>query len=119
MMTTLRQGRMDRAGNGESLATLLQRRACGDQRSRGKCGFDHQCAASQPADDAVAPREVLLGWRSTERKLGNQKALLRDLASKFLVSRRIAQVDTGAQNRDGRTLSLKPAAVRGRIDSEG
>ena len=57
-MATPRLRRVDRARDGEHLAPRLDGEPRRDQRARLQGCFDHQRAATQPRDDAVAQREV-------------------------------------------------------------
>ena len=50
---------MDRAGDGKDFAVLLQCHSCGNQGTAFFSRFDHQQALAKPADDPVAPGEMV------------------------------------------------------------
>ena len=73
--------RMDRAGDREHVAAGLGGQPRGDQRARLQRRLDHQRAARQPGDDAVA----LIGKFSAQRRRAE-----RELADEQAVARRCA-----------------------------
>ena len=58
LVAAARERIMDRAGNGEHLASLLGGEPRGDQRAGARRGLDDEHAERESADQAVATREV-------------------------------------------------------------
>ncbi len=73
-MAALCSGVVNGARYGIHLAALLGSQACGNQRTTGQAGLDHQHAQRQATDDAIAPREVAGQRPGIQRVLGNQRA---------------------------------------------
>ena len=73
-----------------------------DQRARLQGRLDHQRAARQAGDDAVAHRKVLCQWRRAERELADDEAVGRDAVRQCAMALRIDPIQSGADDRDRR-----------------
>src|SRR5206468_11940507 len=108
-----------RARNSEHIEPLIRGAARGNERTRGERSLDHEAAAREAADQTIASREVMGDRRCAQRKFRNQQAVTCDLGGEFGVTRRIDDVDAGAQYRNGRTAAGQPAAVSRGVDPQG
>ena len=120
---TARRRRVDRTRQGEHLAAAFGGQPRGDQAARAQRRLDHQHAARQAGDDAVAAREVVRDARRAERELGKQQAAAADRLVKRPVAGRVDDVHAGAENGDGRGVGPvveRPecAAVGRRVDAQ-
>ena len=118
-MTAAGDWRMNRAGNGEYLTPLLGGQTGGDQRTALGCRFNHQDAARQAGNDAVAARKVVGDRRGAERKLGHDGAAFGNRDGQLLVARRVNAVGAGPDDGDRLSLGGEGATVGGCIDTEG
>ena len=88
-----------RAGHRQHLAALLGGQPRGDQRARLQLRLDHHHGQRQAGDQPVAAREVAGLGLGAGRALGDDAALLGDLAIEAGVLGRIDVVDAAAQHR--------------------
>jgi len=113
-----RLGRMDRARNGEHIASRLQGQPCGDQRARLKRSFDDQGAARHASDDSVADREILGSRRGTQRELADDEAFGCDAMRELTVLLRVDAVEAGADHGNGAARTVQTACMRSGVDAE-
>ena len=92
--------------------------ARGDQRARGQRGLDHQRAARQPGDHAVALRKVLGQRRHAELELRQQQAVLGDAVRQRAMARRVDAVQPGADHGNRAAAAGQAALVRSAVDAQ-
>ncbi len=88
----------DVARHGEHLAPLFDGKVSRDQRARLFARFDDDDAQRQPADDAVAGREVVALRRRAKRVIADHRAAVDDLPDQSRVLVRIDFVQPGAKH---------------------
>ena len=85
-VTSAGHGVVDGARHGEDLATLFSRQPRRDQRAALQRRLDDERADGKPAQDPVAPREVVPERGDADRQVGDQRAAgLQDPAGQRLV----------------------------------
>src|SRR6188508_115328 len=117
-MTAARQRAVDRAGNGEDLASLLGCQPRRDQRAARERRLHDQRPHREPADDAIATRKVLRQRRNAGGKLRDECASRRDLARERRVLRRIDAFGAATLHRDRATLSRERTTMARGVDAE-
>ena len=108
-----------RPRHGEHLPVLLQGVTRGDERAAVVGGLDHDGAAREPADDAVAAREVELERRRPAGELTHQRALARDGSGQLAMPLGIDAVDARAEDRDRPAASREGGMVGRGVDAGG
>ena len=110
----------DVAGDGEDFPALLQGAAAGDAGAAELSGFDHQDAARQAADDAVAQGEIVRIGAGGERKFADQRAAqFEDLLAELAIFAGIDDIDAGAEDGDGASAGLHGSLVGDGVDAAG
>ena len=106
----------DLAGNGQHLATLVEREVGGDQRAASLARLDDDRRGGEARDDPVARRETARAPARRPARTRRRSARRRDLArASSRCARRIVAVDAAAEHGDvGRRLER--AAVRLAVD---
>ena len=117
-MAAARERTVDGARDRKHLAPGFPRQARGDERAAVARGLDHQRAERKPADDAVAPREVLTQRRGAWRELRHQRAADPDTRREALVLLRIDAIEAGAAHGHRESLDRQRPFVAGSIDAE-
>ena len=118
-VAALGHGGMDRTGNGEHFPPLLggqPRRYEGAALER---GFHHQNSPGKSGDDPVAAGKVGGERRGAEGKFGNDQAFFGDGQCQIAVAGRVDAIDTGADDRQGRSGPGQGTSVGGGVDSQG
>ncbi len=109
----------DLAGDGEDLASFLEREVGRDQGAAPLARLDDDGRGAEPGDDAIARREAPGRRLDAGRVLGDDEPGRRDLTRQLAVRRRIVAVDPAAEHRDRRAGGLERAAVRLGVDATG
>ena len=89
-----------------------------DQRAAALAGLDDDDAAAEPADDAVAWREVVGIRPRAKRILADQRALLDNGQCQTPVLRGIELVDAAAQHGNRAPAGVHGGTVRDRVDAQ-
>ena len=113
---------VDGARNGKHLPPLLGGGASRDQRAGCQRRLNHQGAAGQPRDDAVALGEVAGNRRCAQRELAEHESVRGNLVGQLLVLARVDPVHPGADDSDGRHfrgVGGQGPGVRGGVDAQG
>jgi hypothetical protein len=117
-VTATRQRAVDRAGNRKHLASLLGREPRGDERSARQRCLDDERPHREPADDAIAAREVLGERWHAGRKLGDERAVRGDLARERCVFAGIDAIGATALHRDRAASASERTAMARGVDAE-
>ena len=117
-MATARNGRVDRARNGEYFTSLLTGQSGGNQGATFRCGLDNQHTSRQARDNPVPAREIGGHCGRSQRELGDDRALVGNGESQFLVAGRVESVGTGSDDRDRLSIGGEGAAMCRRIDAK-
>ncbi|MNK81128.1 hypothetical protein D3C87_1008680 [compost metagenome] len=122
-MAAARLRRVDRARDREHFLALLRREPRGDERARRQRSLDHQRAARQARDEAVALGKVLRERRRAQRQLAHDQPLQRDAVRQVAVPRGVHAVQAGADHRHrgehrGVAGRVERAQVRRAVDAE-
>jgi len=98
---------LDAPGQREHLPALLHRPVGRDEGPALLAGLDHEDSERQPADDPVAPREVLGRRGGSQREFAHERAAVRDAPRQESVFGRIHGRDSAAEDRERAPL-LRP-----------
>ncbi len=109
---------MDRAGDGEYLASGFGGQPCGNQRTATRRGLDHQATQAKPGDKTVAAGKIGRQRRGAEREFAEDHAIVHNRAGQRLVARRIQTVGAGADDGHGAGRRAEPAAMSGGVDAQ-
>ena len=104
---------VDRPGDREYFAPLIERIAGGDERPAAQRRLDDEDAARQSTDQTIATREVPWKRRASEREFRKKAAALGELFAKGAVARGINAFRARAEDRNARARARKPSAVGG------
>ena len=107
----------DVARHGEHVASLLERRSRGDERTALLACLDDDDRARQSADDAVAKRKEPRLRRRAGHALADDRAVLLDVARERRVLGRIDHVKSRSEHGDGDAARRQRAAMRRGIDA--
>jgi hypothetical protein len=108
------------AGDRHDLAPRLARQPRGDQRAGLRRGLDHQRAAGEAGDDAVARWEMAPARLGAGGLFGDQQAFARDPLLQARVLRGIGDVDPAGDHADGagkRAACAAPSIPRARPET--
>jgi hypothetical protein len=117
LMTPACQRIVDRAGNREHFAALVGRQSGGDQRAAAHCRLDDQRTQRQPADDAIAPREVHRQRRRAERKFADECTACSDRFGERAVRGRVVDIQSGATHGNGDAFSIERTSMSCSVDA--
>src|SRR5919197_4338099 len=98
------------AWHGEHVASLLERRARGDQRTALLARLDDHDGARQSADDAVAKRKQPRLRRRAGHALAEDRAVLLDVTRERRMLGRIDHVESRSEHGHGDTADRQRAA---------
>ena len=110
---------VDLSGQREDFSALLHGMPSRIQGSGISRGFDHNDAQTQPADNSVSLWKQPGKWPLVNRHLTQQRALLGDFFSEFLVFRGIDVTNSAGQHSQSPTSGLQGGSMRGCVDSSG
>ncbi|MPM80222.1 hypothetical protein SDC9_127269 [bioreactor metagenome] len=110
---------VDRAGDGENVAALIQSHSGGDQRAAARRRLHHQCGNAQAGHDAVADGKMTGKGLRPRRILGNQTACGGHIVIQPAVFPGVNHIGAAAQHADDDASRPQSALRRGRINSPG